>query len=278
MDNILKCEKAGLLMKALFILALILCLYFAIQTISEIKNYNTVPAGVTVNTMSFDGEGDVSAVPNLATISFTIVGDAANMKDAQAKVTTKETAVLNFLSTSGIDKSDIKTEDYSSYPQYQYQNAVCPTPPQPIMGGATPNTAVYCPPSKQVLIGYETSENISVKVHDLTKAGDVVAGIGAVGVSNISGPNFSIENQDALQEQARKIAIANAEAKAKTLAADLGINLVRVVNFSENNGYPAMYPKAMGMNLSSADSAPAPVLPTGENKITSNVTITYEIR
>jgi len=276
--DIFTCEKSKLL-RALFILALILCLYFAIQTISEIKNYNDVPAGVTVNTMSFDGTGDVSAVPNLATISFTLLGDATNMKDAQTKVTTKETAVLAFLNQSGITKSDIKTEDYSSYPQYQYQNAVCPpTPIQPMSGGATSSIAVYCPPSKQVLTGYETSENISVQVHDLTKAGDIVAGIGAVGVSNISGPNYSIENQDALQEQARKLAITNAETKAQTLAKDLGINLVRIVNFSENNGSPVMY-KAMNVAVPSASGATAsPTLPTGENKITSNVTITYEIR
>ncbi|MDR3519712.1 MAG: SIMPL domain-containing protein [Candidatus Pacebacteria bacterium] len=275
--DLLKCEKSSLL-KALFVLALILCLYFAIQTISEIKNYNDVPADVTVNTMSFDGEGDVSAVPNLATISFTLVGDAANMQDAQTKVTAKETAVLNFLNTDGIAKGDIQTQDYSSYPQYQNQNAVCPPTPIPMSGGIVSNIAVYCPPSKQILTGYETSENISVKVRDLTKVGAVVAGIGTIGVSNISGPNYSIENQDALQEQARKIAITNAEAKAQTLAKDLGINLVRIVNFSEDNGSPIMYPKAMAMTVSSTANASAPALPTGENKITSNVTITYEIR
>ena len=229
--------------------------------------------------MSFDGEGDVSAMPNLATVSFTITGDATDMQDAQTKVTTKETAVLNFLNTSGVAKSDIQTQNYSSYPQYQYQNAVCPTPIQPMSGETAPNAIVYCPPSKQVLTGYEASEDISVQVRDLTKVGDIVAGIGAVGVSNISGPNYSIENQDALQEQARKIAITKAETKAQTLAKDLGISLGSIVNFSEDNGSP-VYPRPMmAMDAATTESAPAaPALPTGENKITSNVTITYEIR
>ena len=270
------CIKSSLI-KTLSVFAIILCVYFAIQTLGEIKNFNDVPAGVTVNTMSFDGTGDISAAPNLATISFTLLGDASNMKDAQTKVTTKETAVLAFLNQSGIDKKDIQTQDYNSYPQYQYQNSVCPPTPMP-MSGTTSSTAIYCPPSKQVLTGYETSENISVKVRDLTKAGDIVSGLGTIGVSNISGPNFSIENQDALQEQARKIAISNAETKAKTLAKDLGINLVRIVNFSENNGSP-IYPMAMALDAKNTASAPAsPALPSGENKITSNVTITYEIR
>ena len=271
-------QKSNLI-KAGFILLVILCLYFTIRTISEIKNLDNLPSGVTVNTMSFDGTGEVSAVPNLATISFTIDENALTVKDAQAKVTTLETAALGFLDKSGIAKSDIKTEDYSSYPKYQYQNSVCPQPmqTQSSLGVAVPNIAVYCPPSKQVLTGYEVSENISVQVHDLTKTGDIVAGIGAIGISNINGPNFSIDKEDQLNEQARKIAIDNAKAKAKTLAADLGVNLVRIVNFSENGNSPIMY-KAMAVSSAAVAPAPSPVLPTGENKITSNVTITYEIR
>ena len=46
------------------------------------------------------------------------------------------------------------------------------------------------------------------------------AGIGSIGISNISGPNYSIENQDALNEQARKLAIDDAKTKAELLAKD----------------------------------------------------------
>jgi len=269
--------------KMLFILMVILALYFAAKTISEIKNYNNIPSEAAIsNTITFDGTGEITAAPDLATVSFTIVGDAKDIKSAQAKVTVKENAVLDFLDKSGIAKSDIKTENYSSYPKYEYQNAICP--PIPLGAGysgitSSPTSPYYCPPGKQVLTGYEVSENISVKIHNLIKTGDIVKGIGDAGISNISGPNFSIENEDALKEKARKMAIDDAKAKAETLAKDLGVHLVRIVNFSENGNYPIMYAKGM-MALDSAGSAPSPspVLPTGENKITSNVTITYEIR
>ena len=194
---------------------------------------------------------------------------------------------MAFLDKSGIAKKDIKTENYSSYPTYQYQNAICPQyAPVPLSGGVSGSdsvssgSAIFCPPEKQVLTGYEVSENISVQVHDLTKAGDIVKGIGDIGISNLNGPNFSIENQDKLTEQARKIAIDDAKAKAKVLASDLGVQLVRVVNFSENGNYPPiMYANSMAkLDSAGAVPAPSPTLPTGENKITSNVTITYEIR
>ncbi len=64
------------------------------------------------------------------------------------------------------------------------------------------------------------------------------------------------------------------------MAKQLGVNIGDIVNFSENsNGYPMMYAsKAMDMTAGSAMPERAPELPKGENKITSSVTITYEIR
>jgi hypothetical protein len=270
--EILNNEKSNFI-KALFALMIILSLYFLMKTISEIKNYNFIGGGATAsNVISFDGTGEVSAAPDLATVNFTIREDATDVKNAQNKVTAKESVVLSFLEKSGIAQKDIKTESYNSYPKYEYQNAVCPQY-TPVSG-----SAIYCPSGKQVLIGYEVSEYISVKIHDLAKAGEIVKGIGAVEISEISGPDFSIENEDQLKEQARKIAIDDAKAKAKTLSADLGVRLVRIVSFSENGNYPIRY--ASKDMMVSATNAPTstPALPTGENKITSNVTITYEIR
>ncbi len=83
-----------------------------------------------------------------------------------------------------------------------------------------------------------------------------------------------------LKDQARAKAIVNAREKAEVLAKQLGVNLGNVVSFSENSGgYPMMYAaKAMDMAVGASMPERAPELPKGENKITSNVTITYEIR
>jgi uncharacterized protein YggE len=266
--------------KVLFVVAVFLVIFLAVKTIYEIKKTSLLGENPTPATISFSGHGEVDAVPDLATISFTIEENAPTVVSAQAKVTAKETAVLSFLNQSGIAKTDIKTDNYSSYPEYQYQNSVCPQPLMPPVtsGVALPSTAIYCPPSKQVLTGYDVSENISVQVHDVTKAGDIVTGVGAIGISNISGPNFSIENQDQLNEQARKLAIDDAKTKAKALASDLGVTLGQIVNFSDNSSSPIMYPQVMTLDAASVAKAPAPAMPAGENKITSDVAITYEIK
>ena len=256
------------LIKIAAVLLIIVSVYFVVKIVSEIKGYRFIGGGISVsNTISFEGRGEVSAIPDLATFSFTIRESAADVKGAQTKVTTKETVALAFLDKNGVNKKDIKTESYNSYPKYDYD-----LPCYEGMG-------IPCRQGSPTIVGYEVSEYVSVKVRDLAKAGEIVKGIGAVEISEISGPNFSIENEDDLKEQARKMAINEAKAKAKSLAGDLGVRLVRIVNFSENGSYPIIYAaKEMVADSSARAQSPAPELPTGENKITSNVTITYEIR
>jgi uncharacterized protein YggE len=131
----------------------------------------------------------------------------------------------------------------------------------------------------RVLIGYEVRQTLSVKVRDTDEAGTIAAGVGGLGVTDIYGPNFTIDDEDDLKRDARKEAIKDAQQKARELAKDLDVRLVRVVSFSENGGgYHPMYARAEMSMDSSAGSAPAPELPVGENQINAYVTITYEIR
>jgi uncharacterized protein YggE len=96
----------------------------------------------------------------------------------------------------------------------------------------------------------------------------------------VSGLTFTIDDEDKLNADARDKAIADAREKAEVLADQLGVSLVRIVGFSENDGgYTPMYMKRE-VALMSADAAggAAPELPMGENKIISRVSVTYEIR
>jgi uncharacterized protein YggE len=263
MENLTK-EKSRLF-KALFVLGVVLCVYYGTKIISEVKSYNFI--GGVANTISFDGKGEVSAVPDIANISFTLRSTDKDLKVAQGKVADKEKKVLAFLETSKIDKKDIKTESYSSYPKYEWQNSVCPQV-YSLDAGAV-SAPKYCPSGKNVFTGYEVSESITVKVRDVSKSGDVVKGLGDTGVSDMSGPNFSIDKEDELKIQARKMAIDEAKNKAEVLSKDLGVRLVRIVSFSENGSYgvPMYYDK--GMVAMSSREATVPELPKGENKITT---------
>ncbi|OGG64382.1 hypothetical protein A3C18_02670 [Candidatus Kaiserbacteria bacterium RIFCSPHIGHO2_02_FULL_54_11b] len=128
--------------------------------------------------------------------------------------------------------------------------------------------------------GFQVSQTLSVKVRDAEKAGDLLAGVGSLGASSVSGLSFTIDDQDKLEAEARDKAITKAKEKAEALADALGVSIVRVVGFNEGGNGPIYYAKEMALGMGGATDAavPAPQLPVGQNKITSNVTVTYEIR
>ena len=167
----------------------------------------------------------------------------------------------------GVADRDISTQSYNISPHYEYQSATCPA-------------GSYCPRGKSVLTGYDVSQSIQVKVRDLSKAGIILASIGSLGVRNVNGLDFSVDEPTKVQAEARDKAITDAKSKADVLARQLGVRIVRVVSFSENTGgYPRPMYSMMSKAVGAEDSAPvAPEIPTGEQKVTSNVSITYEIR
>jgi uncharacterized protein YggE len=246
--------------------------FLAAATLAELKGLRFIGSGVTAsNTISVSGEGEVFAVPDTAEFSVTVQETAKDVKSAQESATEKSNDIIAYLKGAGIDAKDIKTIDYSVNPQYEYSQSVCP---------AASSGVVYCPPGRQNLTGYQVSQTLSVKVRDTDKAGELLSGVGSKGASQVSGLSFTVDDQDALDAQARDKAIAQAKTKADALAKSLGVHIVRVVGFSENGNYPVYYAKTMSAagNAAFDSAAPAPELPVGQNRIVSNVSVTYEIQ
>lgn len=272
-------ETKRKLVKPLVTLVIILSAYFAIRIFSEIKKDSMLGESMTPTTISFSGHGEVQATPDIANVSFTIDKKDKTAKSAQDAVAIVEKSSLDFLKTSNIGLKDIKTENVSVNPTYEYQNSVCPQPQVFLqVTPATPANAVYCQPGKSVLTGYEASESISVKIRNTDDAGTILQGLGTLGITNLSGPNFAIDKEDDVKAQARTLAINDAKAKAKELAKELGVSLGKISSFNESGNSPIMYAdKAMATSAVAPVAAPAQ-LPTGQSTITSDVTITYEIK
>jgi len=246
-------------------MAVVLIAFLAIQTINGIKAYDYIGSGVVQNTISVTGDGEVFATPDIATFTWTVTETGANVKEAQSKATTKINAALESLKQNGIEGKDIKTLNLNANPKYEFNQIIC--------------TSFNCPPAKQTLVGYEMTQTVQVKVRAVDNTGKVIDGVTSAGVSEVSSLSFTVDDQDVLIAQARGEAIKKAKAKAEALAKDLDVRLVRVVSFTEG-GYPTpimykMDSMAFGVG---GEASTAPSLPMGENKITSNVTITYEVR
>ena len=246
----------------------LLALFLLVATVSELRSYAYIGAGIQpANTITVNGEGKVLAVPDTATFTYTVDETAPDVATAQSKATTASNAVIDYLKSQGVKDTDIQTTDYSVNPQYQYSSQIC-----------TQNG--YCPPQRQTISGYEVAQTETVKVTDITKAGALLSGVGTRGVSDVSGLTFTVADQDALNAQARDKAISDAKSKAQALAGSLGVSLIRITGFNENSGgVVPVYAKMTSEMAAAPDAAPvAPQIAIGENTITSDVTVTYEIR
>lgn len=219
-------------------------------------------------TITVTGEGEVLAKPDIGQFSFSVMAEADTAEAAQEQSAESINEIMGYLEEAGIEEKDIKTTGYNVYPRYEWETATdCLFPGE-------------CD-RERVLRGYETTQTMYVKVRETDKAGEFISGVGSRGATNISGLNFTIDDETALQAEAREKAIADAKEKAEALADDLGMHIVRVVGFNEGGNYGIMYAaKGLGGDMAMEESVAntAPSLPMGENAITSNVTITYELR
>lgn len=252
---------------SVFAVAVLLAVYLGILSLNALKENTYIGKGTyAANVVSVTGTGEVVVVPDTGSFTFSVVEEGKTPKEAQGKASKKINTVIDTIKTMGIAEKDIKTDSYNAYPKYDYSA-------QPMC------TSGYCPPSKQVLAGYEVNQSVSVKIRKTADAGTVLAKVGELGVTNISGLTFVVDDMDTVNAQARDKAIQDAKAKSKVLAKSLGVRLNKIVNYQEGGNYPIMY-GGMEAKAMSADvaSAPVPQIPTGENKVTSTVTITYEVQ
>jgi uncharacterized protein YggE len=266
-------------MLAVFI---VLAVFLGVKAIDALKEYSYIGRGTyAANVISVTGKGEVTAIPDTGSFSFSVVENAKTVKDAQDSASKKTNDIIAAVKAMGVEEKDIQTTGYNVYPKYDYTRTVCPQIQPMSVGGSTGSVGIAypCDGGKQVLSGYEVSQTITVKVRKTADAGAILTKVGSLGATNISGLDFVIDNQDAVLAQARDKAISDAKDKAKLLAKSLGIRLTKIVNFYESGNQPIYY----GMSAQSAKVAAGdvvsipPQIPVGENKITSNVTITYEV-
>jgi uncharacterized protein len=240
----------------------LLGLFLLVKTLDAFSDWRNPEAAYS--TIVVNGYGEAFANPDVAEFTFSVSADAKSVGAAQDTVTEKTDAILESLRGLGIEEKDIRTTDYSVYPKYVYQNAVC-----------GPN---YCPPGRQVPDGFTVSHSVTIKVRDIEKAGQALSLAGTNGATNISSLNFTLDEPNAPQNEARDEAVTEAREKARALAKSLGVRLGRVVDFADSSYNPSPYYLRAQEGMAVSADAKAPTLPEGQNKYTSNVTITYEIR
>jgi len=243
--------------KKLFnIFLIVLILFMGMLTINEFKKGKYIGQDVQ-STISVSAVGEVYARPDLALTSFSVVSEEKTAADALAKNSESMNKIIEFLKNSGIEDKDLKTTTFRINPRYEWHKTEIPPYPE----------------GERVLVGYEVTQSLQVKIRDISKIGSLIEGATNAGATGVSNLEFTFDDEDEFKKQAREIAINKAKTKAKELAQQLGVALGRITNFSESAVSPIFYGLKEAYGLGGA----APEIETGENLIQSTVIITYEI-
>jgi uncharacterized protein len=201
--------------------------------------------------VSVVGHGEVKGAPDTATVQIGVETEAATAKDALAHNSAEAQAVQEKLTKLGVDAKDIQTNNFSINPTYGSDG-------------------------RQVT-GYHVSNMVTVKIRQLDQAGALLDQVVQAGANSIYGMSFSVENPEALLDQARKAAIENAKARATQLAGASGAAIGDVLVINENVGaQPIPMPMMARAEGAPADQA-APVQP-GQQTLSVDVQVTFGLK
>ncbi|MFM2383465.1 MAG: hypothetical protein RIQ72_37 [Candidatus Parcubacteria bacterium] len=266
----------------------LLCVFVFVKTINEVKTYTTIgEVAQTPYVINVYGNGDVKGVKDVTILTFSSYGKGKTATEAQSVAAEQNNKALAYLKSKGVNEKDISTLSYDTYPTYDQKVRPCEVEDVKVMSSLAPEVATMIAPMapcnnyEQVIVGYETTHSVQVKVRNIetdpSRAGDVLTGLAAAGV-RVGNMVNTIDNPEALKMQARQLAIADARAQAEQIARSLGVRLGKVASFYEETGGMApMYEGAM-MSAQYKDAAISPEIATGEAKIESRVSVTFEIR
>lgn len=210
--------------------------------------------------LSVSGEGEVRAVPDQAQLSAGVVTQGKTAAEALAANSTAMNSVFAALKKRGVPEKSITTSNFSINPQYPPYRQDAPQE------------------DRTRIIGYEVSNQVTVVLDDVSKVGATLDALVASGANQAGGVSFTIHDPKPLMRDAREDAVKDALAKAQTLAKAAGVTLGPIISISEGGGYqpmPVFAGKAIRMD---AVAAPPPPVAPGEQSLTVNVSITWEIQ
>lgn len=247
--------------------ALVSMVILAISSLIFANVYSKSIEPSSYRSFSTSGEGKVTAIPDVARFSFSVITEGGkDIAALQQENSQRANSAIALLKDSGVEDKDIKTANYNLQPRYQYFS--CPVNKNSI--------AKPCPPAE--IVGYSMSQTVSVKIRDFEKAGEILSGIVQSGVNSVSELSFAIDDETEIENQARQEAIADAIKKAESIAQAGNFNLGKILSISENSS-PVFYraTKSFGMSAGE-DIAISPTIEPGSQEIIVNITISYEIK
>jgi uncharacterized protein YggE len=209
-------------------------------------------AAFAVTTLNLAAEGEARAVPDMATITLGVTGQAPTAVEAMSDNAQRMAAVVAALKRAGVADRDLMTSSLSLSPQYVYVQNL---PPK--------------------LSGYQASNQLIVTVRDLSRLGPIADATVSAGANTVGQISFALANPLSAENAARIAAVKALEDKASLYANATGYRIVRLVNLSEGSAvYPGPRPP---IPMSAMRAEAATPIQTGELKVRVDITGVFEL-
>lgn len=201
------------------------------------------------------GEGEAAIAPDMAILTLAVMREAETARAALDASNEAMAAVLAAMKEAGIADRDLQTAGLQINPRYVY----------PQNGQGEPR-----------ITGYQVANTLTVRVRDLALLGEIIDRSVTLGVNQGGGIAFTNDDPSGALTEARKRAVADAVARASTLAEAAGVELGAIIEMSEHAQVPPPMPlgaRAYRMEAA-ADSVP---VEAGENSYRVQVNVTFEL-
>ncbi len=205
-------------------------------------------AAITVN-----GEGSVSAAPDMAVVNTGVMTRGDTASEALSRNNSAMTRVMGVLTQHGIDQKDIQTSGFNVQPQFNYKNREQPP----------------------AIMGYRVTNGVAVKIKDLSALPKVLDALVQAGSNQISGVQFAFKDASALKDQARRNAYRNARARAELYAEEANVKLGKIQLITE--GAVSVPVPRLAHRMKTAEVASQVPIALGENEIRVTVKVMFNI-
>ncbi|MCP9481369.1 SIMPL domain-containing protein [Shimia sp. CNT1-13L.2] len=210
------------------------------------------PALAEGRQITVQGQGSVEAVPDMAVLTMGVSRQADTAGDAMALVAGAAQEMLARLEAMGVEARDMQTSELSLHPVWErdrYENRA------------------------PKVIGFNASTQVTVKLRDLARVGQVLDAVVQDGANQFNGLRFSLQDPDPQMNEARVAAVADARARAELYAKAAGVTLGPVLSIQEHGGAA---PAPVFMARAAMAEAAMPIA-EGEVSVQAGVTMVFAI-
>lgn len=196
------------------------------------------------NKLEVFGKGVVNVKPDAAEVVIGIKTENPQLEITQDENATITAQVISNITKMGVLPRYIQTQNYNIRTNYDYIDG------------------------KQVFRGYEVNNDLKVLIRNLELAGEIIDAAVKGGANNVEGINLIVSNQTTYYYEALRLAVTDAQNKARVIADKLNVNL-NIIPIQINEHERGEIIPFGAMTLKEV-SAATPIV-AGENKIIAEI-------